>query len=122
MPKSICQQRFTATRAVSGFSRMVIQRASPSRSGVASARCGRQERRSGTRHLLGRLRIVAAMQDKGVARPGRDIHHHRRLRLRAARQPLGKICEPGAGALRRRRVGGKPVRDLLLLSRGGAVA
>ena len=34
-PKSICQRRFTATRAVSGCSRMVIQLARPRRIGAA---------------------------------------------------------------------------------------
>ena len=40
VPKNIFQNRFTATLAVSGFERMVIQRASPRRSAGAPSGMG----------------------------------------------------------------------------------
>ena len=56
LPKSLAQRRFTVTRAVSGFSSEVIQRAKPSR--LAGAPCGKGWNAVGTAAVTRRPRFL----------------------------------------------------------------
>ena len=72
VPKNICQMRFTATRAVSGCSRIVIHWARPRRLAGAPVGQRRQDGGRAGRDFFGRLRVVAAIEDEGLARLGGD--------------------------------------------------
>ena len=96
-PKKSFQSRFTKTRAVSGFSREVSQRARSRR--VARASAGverRQEVRDGGRHDLARVVLpVAARQDA----------HRRGLRGRRSRTRCGTVADEAPPSRARPRAG-----------------
>ena len=67
-PNNSCQMRFTATRAVSGFSGDISQRARSSR-GLAGLSERRQKRRNAGLHFIARILVIAPQRE---CVPGRN--------------------------------------------------
>ena len=114
VPKSICQKRLTATRAVSGLAGSTSQRARPSRS--AGAPCGqRRQAAPGRRARPARpaCRTAPRIRTYVVARRRHLLHDHRRRECsRPARRARPRERRPRASGRsdRRRGAGRQEVR------------